>query len=283
MKGFRNYLIVLFFSLVAAGVTIGAVSTESDVIGIASSSSNSNPAGTDWLLGWTDWIGNQNLSASQRRYIGPFTFDVTGFSGTGQSTQQTNSAFAATENGVLEIVVGSASSNNLALAGDGLSIFTGSMTYRIGCRVRYEDVPTVSEDYYHYIGFNSGNNNLLAASNFAVIGVSRADNATNFVVQQHGGSGETVTDTGVAFTSDTWYNLEIEVTPTAVNAWIDGAKVADGITSNAPIGVSMGPTLYSIQRQGSPSATRSIYYDWCYYGYKPATARGSIATGGPLN
>ena len=242
-----------------------------------------SPAGTDWIVSMNDWTDNDVIgSGNQAGGFPHFLPDLT-HSGTGSTDFQENSTTDTSIFGVHNFVMGSSTSAFGSLKTDLESMNLGVGTWRVGNRVRFEAVPVSgAENYYWYTGFNS-HANILNTSNFAVLGISLTDSATNFVVQTHGGSGETVTDTGVAFAAGTWYNLEVELTPTAVSAWIDGTLVLNASTSNVPTSATsfaMFPFVY--QRVSTFNvATRSFYLDWSYMAFKPGAARGSIGSGGP--
>lgn len=243
---------------------------------------NPNPAGTDWIVGYTDYTSNNNFTSGTEIQHGPFLLDVNQ-TGTGAANSHSNSIIDDESFGVKVFTIGSSASAFTNVSMDLEAFKSGDATVRVGARIKYEDLPVSGgEDYYHLIGFNSKTTNL-ENTNFAVIGVDLTDSATNFIVKTHGGSSETVTDTGVALAADTWFNLEIELTATACSAWIDGVNVLNASTSNVPVGaVDLNPSTFISFRVGSPSVTRNIYYDWSYVAYKAGTARGSVGSGGPF-
>lgn len=278
-------LIYLFVGFLAA-LSIAATTTDSDITGVSSSGTSSfdpSPAGTDWIVGLQEHTANEVIGSSAAIYLGPYTI-TNSASGTGVNSYHQNSTTDDTAFGVRVNILPSSTSGFQTFGTDLESIVSGDGTYRVGTRVMFEDLPVSgADDYFWYIGFNS-HANILNTSNYAMLGISLADNATNFVVQTHGGSAETVTDTGVAFAADTWYNLEIELSPTAVSAWIDGVLVLDASTSNVPVSaVSLGIQTQCSQRVGvSNTAVRNIYKDWDYIAFKPGTARGTLGSGGPF-
>ena len=255
--------------------------TAQSIADLAATSMPGNPAGTDWIVGHTDFTSNNIFTSGTEIQLGPYLLDMS-YSGTGATNFHSNNIIDDESFGVRVFTLGSSASAFMGLGTDVEAFKSGDGTIRVGARIKYEDIPVSGgEDYYHFIGLNSKSTNL-ESTNYAVIGVNLSDNATNFVVKTHGGSGGNVTDTGVAVTSDTWFNLEIEINATSVSAWIDGSNVLNASTSNVPVSaVDLNPTIFTSFRIGSPSAVRHIYYDWAYIGYKPGTARGSLGAGNP--
>ena len=239
-----------------------------------------SPAGTDWIVGFDDFTDNEGRTASHGQ-VGPFRL-LYSMGGTGANSYHQNSVGDQTAFGSRVFILGSSAGGFNSVMTDLESHIFGSNTVRVGARLKYEDLPVSGgENYYHFLGVNSKGTNL-EATNYAVIGINLADNATNFVVKTKGATTETVTDTGVAFASDTWYTLEIEVTPTACSAWVNGALVLDASTANLPVANTLtGASILTVSRLGSPAVVRNIYYDWAYVALKPAAARGALGTGGP--
>jgi hypothetical protein len=254
-----------------------------NILNPGGASSVVNPAGTDWRVGVHDFTSNEVFASGSTIYIGPFSAQYTG-AGTGLSSFHRNSTTDETAFGQRQFLQPSSSGGYLSVQTDLESINLGTDTYRVGSRLMIEDIPdSGGEDYYIYVGFNSKGTNLNTI-NYAVLGINLSDDATNFVVKTKDGTTENVTDTGVAFAADTWYNLELELTSNACSAWIDGVKVLDGSTTNFPVSATAGMAASNLisSRLGTPAATRAVYSDFMYIAHKSAAARGALGSGGPF-
>jgi hypothetical protein len=242
-----------------------------------------NPASTEWQVGWTDLTDPQAISSGIEFTMGPFRIEAV-LGGTGVTSTHTNTRTSDNAFGIREFTLPSSAGGFQTWGTDIESIYKGQGTYRVGARVQYPILPASGgEDYDHWVAISS-NTSTLPATNAVSLGIQLASNATNFVTKTSDGSTSNVTDTGVAFAINTWYNLELEMTSTAVSAWIDGTKVLDASTTNVPAAnTEMSVQPFNARRNGTPSVTRAIYVDWMYIAHKPDSARGTIdsGSGGP--
>ena len=270
----------ILFILFTAIFTMAAVTTNPTKTGIGGGNSTISPGAADWAVYIGDFTDNVVVTASGPMYFGGINLHGA-TSGTGVSSFQSNAVIDSESFGIRAFNLPSAA-GYYSLQADPEAWKTGVATVRMGVRVKYEDVPVSGgEDYYHFIGGTSGNGLALAATNYSVLGIQLAENATNFVVRTHNGTAAVTHDTGVAFAADTWFNLEIEISASATKAWIDGVQVLSaGAVPAAETTMVLIPLLGV--RVGSPSAVRSIYYDWAYLAYKNPNGRGSTSSGGPF-
>lgn len=279
MKKLTTFLLASLV-MVAALATVSSDSTKTGIG--AGGTSVQNPAGTDWVVGYTDWTDNQVLTAGLEYNLGPYRHEYNA-GGTGATNLHTNTAIDDTAFGVRQWTIGSSAGSYTSLQTDSVAITPGGATFRVGSRLQMVDIPVSgAQDYEMFVGFNSKQTNLNTV-NYAMIGVDLSINATNYIVKTKDGSTENTTDTGVAFAEDVWVNLEMEMSATAITAWIDGVKVLDASTTNVPVAAaSMNATPLLVLRVGSPTLTRIIYNDWSYVAFKATTARGSVGSGGPF-
>ena len=246
--------------------------------GIPVSSFDANPASNEWQVFVEDFADNL-VATSGTIQFGRATIQTL-VSGTGATSFQANSKIDTGSSGVRMFRLPS-DAGYYNMSTDVEFFKAGVITTRVGARVQYEDLPASGgENYYHFLGVSSGGTTV-PASNFAFIGIRLTDHASNFVVVVDNGSATTAYNTGVAFAADTWYNLEIEVSPTRTKGWVNGALVVD--VANVPAAntvMAISPVVAA--RVGSPSATREFFYDFAYIAFRNPNGRGVLDRGGPF-
>ena len=240
-----------------------------------------DPGAADWIVGFNDFTSTEQYTSTGSFPIGPFWTDV---ASTGAGTSVHSNTNYAASFGVRETKCNNTVSAFFRHSTDQFAATFTEGTFRVGVRVRFPALPNASgDDFYWYIGFSEQLNTKTFGTDHALLGIELTKNASNFVVLTKDGTTENVTDTGVAVAIDTWYNLEIECTPTAVSAWIDGTSVLSGSTTNHPR-TSQACSVFTemFSRVGTPADFVYSYRDWAYIAFKPASARGSIdTTSGP--
>lgn len=228
-----------------------------------------NPVDTGWKMFFDPLMWQAVVSTDS---IGPLGFKVYN---SGASASFASGGLASGRVGIFTFGGGSGAGHFTTISTEDDSVLLGGASYRFSCALKLGVVPDVTNDYIVGVGFSSGGatSNFHSSNDYALLGVKRSLNATNWVAttRDNGGTAD-VEDTGVAFDTN-WVNLDVIVSASDIKYYINGTLVhtESGVY---PDTTNMTPFFGATHVAG---AEQNMMADWYAFGYKPDAALGAIA------